>query len=51
MHGYDLNCVTMLKHRSHSPELNMWPHIATGADEKVIRIFDAPFTFIKDVKA
>jgi len=38
IHGYDLNCMAFIRNHSH--------RIASGADEKVIRIFDAPQTFI-----
>ena len=48
MHGYDINCVTTLKNtQEHSHP--MASHIVSGADEKVIRVFDPPFSFISTI--
>lgn len=42
IHGYNLTCITFLNKRNHT--------FASGAEEKVIRIFDAPQTFIDTLK-
>jgi elongator complex protein 2 len=45
VHGYDLSAVTSLSTPKH-------PHlIVTGADEKELRVFDAPLTTLRTLKA
>lgn len=45
VHGYDLSAVTSLSTPKH-------PHlIVTGADEKEMRVFDAPLTTLRTLKA
>jgi elongator complex protein 2 len=45
VHGYDLSAVTSLSTPQH-------PHlIVTGADEKELRVFDAPLTTLRTLKA
>jgi elongator complex protein 2 len=39
IHGYDLNCVSFINNRLH--------RFASGAEEKVIRVFDAPRAFVE----
>lgn len=46
IHGYDINCVATLKNTKEVEGMCMSDHIVSGADEKIIRIFDAPFNFI-----
>ncbi|KAL0487115.1 elongator complex protein [Acrasis kona] len=38
IHGYDLECISFLPNKKHL--------IVTGADEKVLRVFEAPQTFV-----
>eukprot|EP00743_Colponemidia_sp_Colp-15_P000855 GILK01000943.1.p1 GENE.GILK01000943.1~~GILK01000943.1.p1 ORF type:complete len:632 (-),score=154.96 GILK01000943.1:158-1855(-) len=38
IHGYDMSCVSMTRVRQHQ--------FISGADEKVLRVFDAPQTFV-----
>ena len=41
VHGYDLNCLTLMpNHR-----------FASGADEKLVRVFDATKNFLDNVSA
>ncbi|KAL1924698.1 uncharacterized protein VTP21DRAFT_4352 [Calcarisporiella thermophila] len=39
VHGYDLQCLTFI---------NSWRYVS-GADEKVMRVFDAPRTFVENL--
>ena len=43
MHGYDMNCLAIL------PVLdeNMPAGFVSGGDEKVLRTFEAPYSFVK----
>ncbi|KAI9209908.1 WD40-repeat-containing domain protein [Polychytrium aggregatum] len=41
IHGYDLNCIAFINNHS----------FVSGADEKVVRIFEAPRTFIQSIGA
>ena len=45
MHGYDLNTIAVLKTQSTS--VNLSSKILSGGDEKVIRLFEAPFSYVK----
>ena len=39
VHGYDLSCLTMLPNHQ----------LASGAEEKLIRVFEAPQNFLKNM--
>jgi len=43
VHGYDMNTVTTLKNLNGDLPFK----ILSGGDEKVIRLFDAPYNFVK----
>ncbi|KAL6070511.1 Elongator subunit elp2 [Balamuthia mandrillaris] len=43
VHGYDMSCLSFLHGTKH--------RFASGADEKVIRVFDAPQTFVLSLQA
>eukprot|EP01006_Ploeotia_vitrea_P029028 TRINITY_DN61642_c1_g1_i1.p1 TRINITY_DN61642_c1_g1~~TRINITY_DN61642_c1_g1_i1.p1 ORF type:complete len:871 (-),score=30.84 TRINITY_DN61642_c1_g1_i1:130-2721(-) len=46
IHGYDLNCVCFV------PRGDKKTHcLASGAEEKVVRVFEAPITFMQNCKA
>ena len=45
MHGYDLNCVACVE--NYDEEYKLPFRILSGADEKVIRLFEAPYIFVK----
>lgn len=50
VHGYDINCISFLKSVNSQKEddSTKYPaHIISGADEKILRIFDAPYSFVK----
>jgi elongator complex protein 2 len=42
IHGHDLNCLSFINNRLH--------RFVSGAEEKVIRVFDAPRTFVDNLK-
>ena len=44
VHGYDINCIGCLKNQK---EGNLPFKILSGGDEKVIRLFEAPYNFVK----
>lgn len=44
VHGYDMNTVTCLPNQKGG---NVVFKILSGGDEKVIRLFDAPYSFVK----
>jgi elongator complex protein 2 len=43
IHGYDMSCLAFVNGASH--------RFVSGADEKVIRVFDAPRTFVATLAA
>ena len=49
VHGYDINCITCLQNQDQLEKKN--EHLAfkilSGGDEKVIRLFEAPYNFVK----
>ena len=48
VHGYDMNCLAIVK----SPESEnnkLASKILSGGDEKVLRVFEAPYNFIKTI--
>ena len=50
VHGYDINCVAFLKSKQllDAPEgMKFGPHVVAGADEKILRLFDPPYSFVK----
>lgn len=50
MHGYDINCIAFLKSKElqgSSEGLKFPSHVVSGADEKILRVFDAPYSFVK----
>ncbi|CAI2384101.1 unnamed protein product [Moneuplotes crassus] len=50
VHGYDINCVSFLKSvlsRDNKSEHKFPDHLVAGADEKILRVFNSPFTFVK----
>ena len=49
VHGYDINCIAFLKSNQDdsNSDLQFAPHVVSGADEKILRVFDPPFSFIK----
>lgn len=49
VHGYDINSITCLKNQSqNTSDDQQYPFkILSGGDEKVIRLFDAPYNFVK----
>lgn len=52
VHGYDINCVSFLKSSLNKAENlpdgeNFPDHLVAGADEKILRVFNSPYTFIK----
>lgn len=42
IHGYDMSCLTFINQREHA--------IVSGADEKVLRVFEAPTVFIETIE-
>jgi len=43
-----MNCVSFLKNQKNTENHKLLPFkIISGGDEKVIRLFEAPFSFIK----
>ena len=44
VHGYDMNTVASLKVNSSK---NLSSKILSGGDEKVLRLFESPFSFVK----
>ncbi len=44
MHGYDMNTVASLKVNS---SVALPSKILSGGDEKVLRLFESPFTYVK----
>jgi len=42
VHGYDMNCIGLLPQKG-----GLAPKIISGGDEKVLRVFDPPFSFVK----
>ena len=51
VHGYDINCITTLQNQDYQKDNNkefILPFkILSGGDEKVIRLFEAPYNFVK----
>lgn len=50
VHGYDINCISFLRSiedQKKSSEYRFAPHIVSGADEKILRVFDPPYSFVK----
>uniref|UniRef100_A0A7S1KU09 Elongator complex protein 2 n=1 Tax=Percolomonas cosmopolitus TaxID=63605 RepID=A0A7S1KU09_9EUKA len=43
IHGYDINCVATIKGENEH-------RFVSGADEKVLRVFDAPLSFVQTLK-
>lgn len=46
IHGYDLNTLSVVKVRTNSGN-NLPSRILSGGDEKVLRLFEAPYSFVK----
>ena len=49
VHGYDLNTIALL--RNSSEDVRMPDRLLSGADEKVIRLFEAPYSFVKSANS
>lgn len=50
VHGYDINCIAFLKSintQNGDTDYKYGAHIVSGADEKILRIFDPPYSFVK----
>ena len=49
VHGYDINWIAFLRsiQDNANSDIKYAPHIISGADEKILRVFDPPFSFIK----
>lgn len=44
IHGYDLNSGALLNYNS-----NLCPYLVSAGDEKVLRIFKPPFSFLRNL--
>lgn len=54
IHGYDINCVAYLPHydeKTGKIAENVNGKIVSGADEKVVRVFEAPYSFVKTLNS
>lgn len=49
VHGYDLNTIALLNNSSEG--MKMPDRLLSGADEKVIRLFEAPYSFVKTINS
>ena len=50
IHGYDMNAIVSIKR--HSPEQEiLTSKILSGGDEKVLRLFEAPYNYIKTINS
>lgn len=47
VHGYDMNTLAVLPVKSKNPDINLSSKILSGGDEKVLRLFEAPFSYVK----
>jgi hypothetical protein len=50
VHGYDINCLSILNTKSTQSteeDVKLCSNFVSGGDEKVLRIFDAPYSFVK----
>lgn len=47
VHGYDMNCLSLLKNQGFEADNNLPFRLISGGDEKVIRLFEAPYSFVK----
>ena len=46
VHGYDMNTLAVLPVQAKSG-VNLPSKILSGGDEKVLRLFEAPFSYVK----
>lgn len=46
VHGYDINCISCLRKPDDGGDRLPF-RILSGADEKVMRLFEAPYSFVK----
>ena len=46
MHGYDINCIACLRKPDDGTDRLPF-RLLSGADEKVMRLFEAPYSFVK----
>ena len=53
IHGYDMNALCMVKNKAATSEENrlMSSKILSGGDEKVLRLFEAPYNYIKTMNS
>ncbi len=47
VHGYDMNTLAVLPVNSKVPGVSLPSKILSGGDEKVLRLFEAPFSYVK----
>ena len=54
IHGYDINTISLLNQpplHNLSENVIKPPLLISGGDEKVIRVFDSPYSFVKSVNS
>lgn len=47
VHGYEMNTLAVLPVKAKNPDINLASKILSGGDEKVLRLFEAPFSYVK----
>ena len=47
IHGYDMNAITTVRNAASTKDATLSSKILSGGDEKVLRLFEAPYNYIK----